>query len=578
MANAQRKHPKGLPYLFLSEMWERFGYYLMIGMFTLYLKDTVDHGGFGMDEKESADLYGTFIALVFLTPFIGGLLADRVLGYRRSITIGGILMAVGYCLMSVHDLTTLYIAMTFVIVGNGFFKPNISAMLGNLYNDPQFKEKKDAGYNLFYMGINIGAFICNFFSAALQNMIGWGAAFIAAGVGMVIGIIVFWLGSKHTKHADVMKPKQPEDMSLWKISGLILLPAVVFGVIGYVLYGVAQTKEDDTSIFGSDSTDAFLFGCIPVIFFFGRILFKASPAEKRPIAAMLAIFVLVIPFWAVFKQNGTTLNTWADRYTDREIPVPMTGMMSGLQLVDSIEYKKDTLPVLDNQFRKVKGAKDVYQFPSYFNNMKPEKKAGLQEGESQVLAFNTQLFQSVNPFWVIVLTPLVVAFFAFLRGRGKEPSTPVKIAFGLFITGLSCIVMVAAVHYCNNGADKASPWWFIASYGVLTIGELCLSPMGLSLVSKLSPPRLTALMMGGWFLATSIGNKLSGVMSSMWDTYDNKANFFWVNFVLLTAAALLLVCFLRWLNGIFKEYVDRPAIGDEDISTVPEDESLLDQL
>ena len=172
---SQRKHPKALPFLFFSEMWERFGYYLMIGIFTLYLKDTAD--GFSMTEAEASDLYGTFIALVFLTPFVGGLLADRVFGYRKSIIFGGILMGIGYCLMSVHDINMLYLSMFFVILGNGFFKPNISTLLGNLYNDEEYKSRKDAGYSIFYMGINIGAFVCNFFGAALYNMMGWDAAF-----------------------------------------------------------------------------------------------------------------------------------------------------------------------------------------------------------------------------------------------------------------------------------------------------------------------------------------------------------------------------------------------------------------
>ena len=206
-----KNHPKALPFLFFSEMWERFGYYLMIGIFTLYLKDAVN--GFGMTEAEASDLYGTFIAFVFLTPFIGGLLADRLLGYRKSITIGGIMMGVGYCLMSIHSLSMLYTAMLLVILGNGFFKPNISTLLGNVYNDEKYIHKKDEGYNIFYMGINIGAFICNFFGAALYNMIGWGAAFIAAGIGMFIGIIIFWIGTKHFKHVDVIKPASESDMS-----------------------------------------------------------------------------------------------------------------------------------------------------------------------------------------------------------------------------------------------------------------------------------------------------------------------------------------------------------------------------
>jgi proton-dependent oligopeptide transporter, POT family len=558
----ERKHPKGLPYLFFTEMWERFGYYLMIGIFTLYLKDA--DKGFGLNEKESADLYGTFIALVFLTPFVGGLLADRVLGYRRSIYIGGLLMGAGYCLMAVRSLPMLYLAMTLVIVGNGFFKPNISTLLGNLYNAPGYKNKKDEGYSIFYMGINIGAFVCNFFGAALYNMIGWNAAFIAAGVGMFLAIVIFWFATSHIIHADVKKPAQPGDMPLWNITALILLPAIVFGVIGWLIPG---------HLVSSDSTDAFIFGCIPVIFFYGRVLYKAPARDKRPIAAMLTIFAISISFWAVFKQNGSTLNTWADRYTDREIPAPIAGLMSGLRLVDEIAYvQKDSLPVLDEQFREEGRVETAY--PAYFKNMNA---ASLPKDGESVKAFNTNIFQSVNPFWVIVLTPLVLAFFGFLRRKGSEPSTPSKMVFGLVLTALSCIVMVAAVHESGNGAEKASPWWFIASYGVLTIGELCLSPMGLSLVSKLSPPRLTALMMGGWFLATSIGNKLSGVLSTMWDSYDNKANFFWVNCALLGTAALLLLLFLRWLNGVFREYAGGTPELEPAGHTMPEEENVLDK-
>ncbi|MBI3134396.1 MAG: peptide MFS transporter [Bacteroidetes bacterium] len=537
---ARSKHPKGLPYLFFSEMWERFGYYLMIGIFTLYLKDTVN--GFNMTEAEASDLYGTFIAFVFLTPFIGGLLADRVLGYRRSITIGGLLMGFGYCMMSIHDLNMLYISMFLVILGNGFFKPNISTLLGNLYNDPEYKSLKDEGYNIFYMGINIGAFVCNFFGAALYNLMGWGAAFFAAGIGMFIGITIFWIGTRHYKHVDVIKPKSANDMPLLQIFGYILIPSVAFGLLALLL---------PTPLVGSKTTDAFLFGCIPIIFFYGRLLKKSPAEEKRPIAAMLAIFAVVIAFWAVFKQNGSTLNTWADRYTDREIPTEMLPTMEALSLVDTISYQKDSVVIMDNQFRVKDKKLKEFAYPSYFKNL-PEKDKP-QEGGA-VYAFNTNLFQSVNPFWVVAFTPLIVAFFAFLKRRGKEPTTPAKIAFGLVISALSCLVMVAGVYASQNGGVKSSAWWFISSYAVITIGELFLSPMGLSLVSKLSPPRLTALMMGGWFLATSIGNKLSGVLSSLWDGYEDKANFFYVNFVLLLAAGILMFGMLKWLNKIFKEH------------------------
>jgi proton-dependent oligopeptide transporter, POT family len=534
------KHPKALPFLFLSEMWERFGYYLMIGIFTLYLKDT--ERGFGLNEAQASDLYGTFIALVFLTPFIGGLLADRVLGYRKSIIIGGLLMGLGYILMSIKDLNFLYLSMTLIILGNGFFKPNISTLLGNVYNEESYKARKDAGYNIFYMGINIGAFVCNFFGAALYNMYGWYAAFWAAGVGMFIGVLVFVIGTKHYKHADQIKPVSETDMPLLKILGTILLPAIIFGLIPLTF---------ETPLVGSKSTDAFLFGCIPVVFFYIHLYRKSPATEKPQIGAMLSIFAVVIAFWAIFKQNGSTMNTWAMNYTDREVPAVVEPVTTSLKLSEEINYKKDSVPFIDQQFRVIEKDKKVIDYPAYFKN---QAKQQLPKEGATIKVFNTNLFQSVNPFWVIALTPLVVAFFAFLNRKGKEPSTPTKIAFGLLISALSCLVMVGAVYASNNGAEKSSAWWFISSYAVITIGELFLSPMGLSLVSKLSPARLTSLMMGGWFLATSIGNKLSGVLSSMWDGYEQKANFFYVNFVLLGLAALLLFGMLRKLNKVFSQY------------------------
>ncbi|MBK8243066.1 MAG: peptide MFS transporter [Saprospiraceae bacterium] len=537
-----KTHPRALPYLFFSEMWERFGYYLMIGIFTLYLKDV--ETGYGMTEAESADLYGTFIALVFLLPFVGGLIADRYWAYRKTIIIGGILMGLGYCLMMVHDLKVLYVAMTLVIFGNGLFKPNISTLLGNVYSTPQHNAQKDEGYNIFYMGINIGAFICNFFGAALQIMLGWGYAFLAAGIGMFIGVAVFIIGTKHYIEFDIKKGVQEGDMSFMKICMLILFPSVIFGIIGWMIPG---------SLVGSDSTDAFIFACIPVLYFYASLYFGAAVDEKRPILALLAIFVVVILFWAVFKQNGSALNTWADRYTQREITGGTKEVFETFKLSKSITYVKDSVPVYDQQFRLQKENGKVmkeFAYPIYFRNVTEEKKPA--EGAT-IAVWSTNLSQSINPAWVIILTPLVVALFTRLRRRGKEPSTPTKIAMGLFISAISVLFMVAAVAMTNNGMNKASVMWLIMGYGVITIGELFLSPMGLSLVSKLSPTRITSLMMGGWFVSTSIGNKLSGVLATLWDTYEDKTNYFWLNFVLLIFASVLMLSMLRWLNGVMKE-------------------------
>jgi proton-dependent oligopeptide transporter, POT family len=548
----QQKHPKALPYLFLSEMWERFGYYLMIGIFTLYLEDLTQKGGFEMTTTQSAGLYGTFIALVFFTPFIGGLLADRLLGYRLPIVIGGILMGIGYCLMGIHSYSMLYLGMTLVICGNGLFKPNISTLLGNLYNKPEFQARKDEGYNIFYMGINIGAFVCNIVSAVLINKYGYTVAFVGAGIGMFVGVGVFIAGNKHYSDGDVKKVAVPGEKPWWIDLAIVIVPAIIFAVIGYFINGVPSATNEHSFLVKDDVTDAFLFACIPVIFFFGYVLFSSPKSERRVVSAILVVCIAVIPFWAIFKQNGTVLNTWAKNYTKRDVPTAIEYGLKSMKLADVIPYniEKDSSAVLDKHFRKVEPEAKALQYPTYFNNYQVKKK--LKEGD-EVVVFNTNIFQSVNPFWVIVLTPLVVALFRFLRRRNKEPLIPIKFVLGLFITGLSCLVMVAAANASGNGDMKSSYWWFFGAYGVITIGELFLSPIGLSMVSKLAPARLTALLMGAWFISTSIGNKLSGVIASLWDQYDDKASFFMLNFYLMMGATLILVVLLPWLMKIFRE-------------------------
>ena len=545
----KNKHPKGLPYLFFTEMWERFGYYLILGIFVLYMIDA-DKGGLAFEDKHADDIFGTFIALTYLTPFLGGFLADRLLGYIKAIYIGGTLMGLGYIGLGLFkDVSMFYVSMGLIIIGNGFFKPSISTLLGNLYSDDKYKANKDAGYNIFYMGINIGGFVCNIIAAYMRNKYGWGEAFVTAGVGMFIGLIIFSLGRKHVVHANVMKPVQEGDATIGSILVKVFLPAVIAGFLGWVIPG---------NIFGSDSTDAFIFACVPVVVFYISIYVSANAEDKKPIGALLAIFAVSMMFWAVFKQNGTALTRWANYYTDRSVPAVLEKPLESIYLVDTKDYGTKEVAVHDHQFQTIKGedgkpkkeqGKDIY-----FKNISKEQRAELEANpDKKVYLYNTELFQSINPFWVIVLTPVVVGFFMMLRRKDKEPSTPTKIVLGLFISALSCLVMVGAVYIGDNGASKVSPLWLFAAYGIITIGELCLSPMGLSLVSKLPPPRITALMMGGFFLSTSIGNKLSGVLASMWYSYEDKANFFWVNFALLLIATLLGVAILKPLNKAMKE-------------------------
>ena len=549
------KYPKGLFFLVFTEFWERFGYYLMIGIFTLYMTADKSEGGFGWENADAADIYGTFIAVAYLTPFMGGLLADLKLGYRFSITLGGILMGIGYCMLAIPETWAFYAALGIMVVGNGFFKPNISTLLGNLFNDPRYKDKKDTGYNIFYMGINVGAFICNFIAAIMRNKIGWHGAFIAAGIGMFIGVFTFWMGMKHYKHVDVRKEPKPEDKPFLMKFVQVLLVGVAFAALGWIVpNAIWGTSKEVFTVMGSKSTDAFFMFCIPVIYFYASIYKNANTEEKKPLGTMFTIFIIVILFWAIFKQNGTALTRYAEYYTDRQAPSQITGITEELGFSERLVAENKEVPQLDEQFRKIKDADGnvlkCNDYPPYFKNLSPDQYP--PEGQSINLV-NTEIFQSVNPFFVVVLTPLIIAFFSFMRSRGKEPTTASKIALGLLISALSILIMIAAVYHTNNGMDKASSWWLIASYGAITVGELCLSPMGLSMVSKLSPIRLTALMMGGWSLATSIGNKLSGVLAKNWDKFDNKANYFWLNFALLMFAFLIMMLLLKRLNRVFKE-------------------------
>jgi len=550
----ERKHPKGLMVLFFTEMWERFGFYLLIGIFFLYMTASKDSQfpGMGFSGLKASDIYGSYLALVYLTPFIGGLLADRYLGYRLSITIGGLLFSAGYFGLAIHNETAFYVSLLLIIMGNGLFKPNISALVGKIYDsNPKYKDMKDSGYNIFYMGINIGAFMCNFIAAYLRINYGWGWAFAAAGVGMLIGVIWFWTGQLSTdnlKKVDKISPPGKDDMSMGKILYTLFLPASIAGIIGWLIPG---------NIFSSDSTDAFIFFSLVVVIFYYNIYRTASKNEKQPIKALLAVFGAVIIFWAIFHQNGAALTVWAQKYTNREIPVAIEKPIEALSLNQEVTTELRKVPKTDLHGADILDESgdpiEELQPHPYFQNIPEEN----WPESGRINLISPELFQSINPFFIIVFTPLVVGFFNFLaRRRRKGPiTTPAKIGWGMVITALSAIVMIFAVIVSNNGEQKVSASWLFGTYAVITVGELCLSPMGLSLVSKLSPARITALMMGGWFLSTSIGNKLSGVLSGLWDTYENKAYFFGVNTLLAMVSVVLIFAMLPWLNRVMKEHL-----------------------
>lgn len=542
---SKARHPRGLFVLFFTEMWERFGYYLMVGILFLYLTDN-QTGGKGFSNKMGADVVGSFIALVYLTPFIGGLIADRYLGYIKSIFLGGSLMAAGYLGLALPGNTAMYISLGLIIVGNGFFKPNISTILGTIYNKEELRPLKDSAYNIFYMGINIGALVCNFVAAYLRNNYGWGYAFAAAGVGLIIGLIWLSFGLKHVKHADIKKPMQPGDMPISKIFLSVFLPMIIFAVIGWVLPG---------NYFGSDSNDAFIFACLPVIYFYVSLWRNGNKEDKKSIGSLLFIFAVSIIFWTIYNQNSTGLTIWAQSYTDRQVSPGIENAADKLDMLQKVTTEPRENIKLDEYLRPVtdkSGNPVTVQGPDlYFDNLPKDKwpKTG-----NELKLMNAELFQSINPFFIVALTPLLVALFSYLRKRRKEPSTSAKFGYALIISGLSALVMVFAIMSVPSiYTHKTSPGWLVLTYGVFTVSEICLSPIGLSLVSKLAPARLTALMMGGWFLSTSLGGKVAGVMASFWDSFPDKRLFFGIIAVAAVLGGLLIFSKLRSLDAVVKE-------------------------
>ncbi|MBS1153474.1 MAG: amino acid transporter [Myxococcaceae bacterium] len=577
LESAPQKHPKGLKWLFLTEMWERFSFYLMIGILYLYLVDS-QKGGMGWDGKKAAGVVGSYLALVYFTPFIGGIIADRLLGMRKTVIIGGILMAIGHVLLAFPSEMMLYLALLALVLGNGCFKPNISTLVGNLY--PKDSPLRDAGYNIFYMGINLGAFVCNFVAAIVRNKWGWHAAFATAGVGMVFGLIIFIIGQKDFAHADV-NPKENKDReSLTPLWVRCIGPAAVFGIAGWVLGGMGETGKGFLGL--GSATTAFLFACAPVIYFFVWIRGTLKdPQERSRTSALLVIYLVVVTFWAIFHQNATALSEWASSNTDRTpnaLVQPIVNLAPDFAETAPPGYYKNASP---QTARPEPRMFEVVSDEAYLQ-LEKDKKLNVEEGKptqvtqkmfdgiyanagaervpDHLRLVNAELFQSINAGFVILFTPLVVGVFAFLRRKKKEPSTSAKIGLGLFVTGCSALVMLAAVMATNDANPKAGAWWLFGVYGVVTIGELLLSPMGLSLANKLAPKSIRAFMMGGWFLSTSIGNKVSGLFGEVYHSWDHKV-FFLVNALAVFGSAAAIFLLLPWLRRqMGEETVHPPAV------------------
>jgi proton-dependent oligopeptide transporter, POT family len=543
------KHPRGLYVLFLTEMWERFAYYLLAGILLIYLHDS-STGGKGLTAETATDITGTFLALIWLPMFIGGMIADRYFGYVRSVFIGGAFLAAGYFGLMFPGNLALYISLGLIVIGNGFFKPNISTLLGNIYNKEELKPLKDNAYNIFYMGINTGSLLCNFVAAYLRNKYSWGYAFGAAGVGMLIGLTNLAINLKYVRIGDVRKPPASEDMTLGQICLYVFVPAIIAAILGYFLPG----KD---SLMGSHATDAFMFACVPILGFFIAIWLRARGEDRKGIGALLFIFAISVIFWSLYYQNFIGYTLWTEVHTDRQVNSPLieksaNAMGYPLEKVNTAPRMVDSLnaymvPVKDDSGHILQ----VMGPDPYFHNVPPDQRPPPHE---DIKLANTELYQSIGPFFIVTLTPLLVGLFSWLRKRKKEPTTPAKFGIALFLSGLSSLVMFFAVlsvpsiyHY------KVSTTWLWGTYFVITAAEVFLSPMGLSLVSKLAPARLTSLLMGGWFLTMSLGSKFAGLMGSSWDKFPDKRVYFLIWFVAGIIGSALIFSRIGSLNRIVRE-------------------------
>ena len=437
-------HPRGLTYLFATEMWERFSYYGMRALLTLYMVKYLFQPGhaesvIGYAQLKGAyesllgplgvqpfasHIYGDYTALVYLTPILGGLLADRVLGQRRTVLLGASLMAVGHFMMASERLMLL--ALLVLILGNGAFKPNISTQVGLLY--PPGDPRRDRAFSIFYVGINIGAFLSPLVCGTLAIAFGWHYGFAAAGIGMLIGLAIYLWGS----------PALPSD-------------------------GFDRGQMEPSAPLNAE--------------------------ERRRLGAIAILFVPVTLFWATYEQQGNTIALWAEDYTNRTFDL------------------------------------------------------GFWRGE-----IPAEWFQSFNPFLIFAFTPFIVALWTWQSRRGREPTTVTKMAIGCFGVALANLVLVAAAAVAGAQANGAVSWLWLAGYFVIiTVGELYLSPTGLSLVTKVAPVRYLSMTMGVWLATSFLGNFIAGWLGSFWTGMDKRDFFLMLAAIAAAAAVVILIC-----NGLLR--------------------------
>jgi POT family proton-dependent oligopeptide transporter len=562
-----KNHPKGLLVAFFANMGERFGFYTMMAILVLFLQVK-----FGLSVETAGDYYSWFYFGIYALALIGGILADYSKKYKLVILVGIVVMLTGYAMMAMPgaSLNVTLISLFVIALGNGLFKGNLQAVVGQLYDNEQYGKLRDSAFMIFYMGINVGAFFAPFAAtgvrdwwlktngflhdgsipslchqmlegkltdtaqlATLANKVsltgpvtdlnafatsyldvfsrGYNYAFGIAAVAMVISLLVYIIFNKHLPDKQVVVAKEPKSKAENKSSLVTLVVALLVG--GLVTFLVSLLKDYKTGMAIG------LFGT-----FVTWIIMSSTKEEKARVTSLVLVFFVVIFFWMSFHQNGLTLTVFARDYIVKEVG-PFTNLFFTLPSILSFIAGVGGLFLLFGKNKLtnrliggamvISGGALCYYFIS---------------GNAAMNSISPEVFQSFNPLFIVFLTPMVMGFFAWLNKIGKEPSTPRKIGIGMIIAAIGFLVVLVgsmsliSPHELNGEAvpdsSRVSPYWLISSYLVLTVAELFLSPMGLSFVSKVAPQRFQGLMQGGWLLATAVGNKLLFVGSFFWEKLD----------------------------------------------------------
>ncbi|NIJ51294.1 peptide MFS transporter [Dyadobacter arcticus] len=489
-----QKHPKGLYILFFAEMWERFSYYGMRAILLLFLIDNVT-GGMGMSAAEGAAIYGIYTASVYLLSLPGGWLADNILGQKKAIWYGGIVIMLGHIILAVPGGSALFfIGLTTVAIGTGLLKPNISSIVGELY--PEGGARRDAAFSIFYMGINLGSFLGIAIVGYLGQRVSWHMGFGAAAVGMFLGLIVFHFGSaRYLKGLGDVPPAKistPETVAQSKTNSKLGYGLIALIIAFLVILQITGTIDMTTAQGLAKGAGVIIVVVSASYFLYILVAGGLTKVEQRRVLVLIILYLAAALFWAGYEQAGTSLQIFADRHTQR--------MLGG------------------------------WEVPSSW-------------------------FQNFQPAFVLIFAPVLASLWISLAAKGRNPSIPVKFAAGLILTGLSFFVMVAASGIAVKG-DLVSPLFLTFTYFLQTIGELCLSPVGLSSYTKLAPKRYVSQLMGIWFVATSLGNLIAGLFAGGFDEENimQMPALFNQVAIISTGFGLLLLIFWKkvksWMGGV----------------------------